>query len=139
LIFACVQWRISALCLRAGRGRLSPRGLSLLRACVLAFDGLLAFGYFCTFYEKASRLGIPGWLGVPMGGAAMAWLMAASGALAVYEAVRRLSRKIGADTDPSRRRLLQAGGSALMAVPFAALGYGTFIERLDFRVREVDV
>lgn len=139
LIFACVQWRISSLCLRAGRGRLNQRRLPLLGAGVLAFDGLVAFGYFCTFYDRASRLGIPGWLGAPLGGAAMAWLLAATGALAVYEVVRRLSRKLGAETDPSRRRILQAGGAALMAAPAAALGYGTLIERLNFRVREVDV
>jgi predicted MPP superfamily phosphohydrolase len=139
LIFACVQWRISTLCLRAGSDRVGRRRQELLRAAVLAFDGLVAFGYFCTFYEKANRLGIPGWLSAPVGGAAMAWLLAATGALAVYEVLRRVSHKLGADTDPSRRRIIQAGGSALMAVPFAALGYGAFIERLDFRVREVDV
>jgi predicted MPP superfamily phosphohydrolase len=138
-IFICVQWRISVLCLRAWGGRLSGRGLALLRASVLAFDGLIAFGYFCTFYETASRLGVPGWLAEPMGGAAMAWLLATTGALAVYEVLRRLGRKLGADTDRSRRRILQAGGPALMAAPFAALGYGVFIERLNFRVREVDV
>ena len=139
LIFACVQWRISALCLRAGRGRLSPRGFRLLRAGMLAFDGLVAFGYLCTFYDRASRLGIPGWLGAPLGGAATAWLLTSTGALAVYEVLRPLSRKLGAETDPARRRILQAGGAALMAVPVAALGYGTLIERLNFQVREVDV
>jgi predicted MPP superfamily phosphohydrolase len=139
LVFVCVQWRISALCLSAARSRLSQGRLGLLRAAVLAFDGLLAFGYTCTFYEKMSRLGIPGWLAAPLGGAAMAWLLAATGALAVYEVVRLLDRKLGADTDTSRRRLIQTGGSALMAMPLAALGYGTFVERLDFRVREVDV
>ncbi len=139
LIFVCVQWRISVLCLHAGSARLSQHRLALLRAGVLAFDGLIAFGYFCTFYERASRLGIPGWLGAPLGGAAMAYLLAATAVLAVYEVLRRLSRKLGADTDPSRRRIIQAGGSALMAAPFAALGYGVFIERLDFRVPEVDV
>ena len=86
-----------------------------------------------------ARLGVPGWLAAPVGAAAMAWLMAATGALAVYEVLRRLGPKLGADTDPVRRDLVQAGGSALMAAPFAALGYGVFIERLDFRVREIDV
>jgi predicted MPP superfamily phosphohydrolase len=138
-IFVCVQWRISTLCLRAVRARFGRRWLPLFGAGVLVFDGLIAFGYFCTFHERASRLGIPGWLGAPMGGAAMAWLLAGTGMLAVYEVLRLVGRGLGADTDPSRRRILQAGGSALMAVPCAALGYGVFIERLNFRVREVDV
>jgi len=139
LIFVCVQWRISALCLRAGRARLSERRMALLHTAVLAFAGLIAVGYFCTFYERAARLGIPGWLAAPVGGVAMAYLLAAAGMLVVYEVLHRLSRKLGVDTDPSRRRIIQAGGAGLMAMPFAALGYGMFIERLDFRVREVDV
>jgi len=139
LIFFCVQWRISALCLRAGAGRLSERRMALLGAGVLAFDGLIAFGYFCTFYERANRLGIPGWLAAPVGGAAMSYLLAATAVLAIFEVLRLVSRKLGADTDPSRRRIIQTGGAGLMALPFAALGYGVFIERLAFRVREVDV
>ena len=138
-IFACVQWRISVLCLRAGGKRLSQHRQALLRAGLLTFGALVAFGYFCTFYEKASRLGIPGWLAAPVGAAAMSYLLAATGVLAVYEVLGRLGRRLGTDTDPSRRRLLQAGGAGLMTLPFAALGYGAFIERLNFRVRELDV
>ncbi len=139
LVFFCVQWRISALCLRAGRRRLSQRRLALLRAGVLAFDAFIAFGYACTFYEKVSRLGIPGWLATPLGAVAMAYMLSATGVLAIYELIRPIRRKLGADADPARRRIIQAGGSALMAMPLAAIGYGAFIERLDFRVREVDV
>ena len=139
LIFTCVQWRISVLCLGAGRARLSGSRLARLRAAVLACDGLIALGYFCTFYERASRAGIPGWIAGPVGGAAMSYLLAATAVLVVYEALSRLARKLGADTDPSRRRAIQAGGTALMAAPFAALGYGMFIERLNFHVREVDI
>ena len=35
--------------------------------------------------------------------------------------------------------MLNAAGGALMAAPFAAVGYGSFIQRTDFRVREVDI
>ena len=38
-----------------------------------------------------------------------------------------------------RRRLLNATGSALLAAPFAIVGYGMLIERLDFHVREVEI
>lgn len=158
LIFICVQWRVSALWLRAGRTRIlrhartaeapwltgesaCPTTLRLawLRLGVLAFDGLVAGGYACTYYEGMSRLGMPGWLAVQIGGVAMAYLLVATGVLAVYELLHRAHRKLGADADPARRRIIHAGGSALMAAPFAALGYGMFVERLSFRVREVDV
>jgi len=138
-IFACVQWRISVLCLRAGHARLGLRWHPFLRAGVVAFNCVVAFGYFCTFYERASKLGIPGELGAPMGGAALAWLLAATGALLVYEILSRIGHRVGADTDPVRRHILQAGGSALLAAPCAAFGYGVFVERLDFRVRELDI
>jgi predicted MPP superfamily phosphohydrolase len=41
--------------------------------------------------------------------------------------------------DPGRRRLLAAARAVTFAAPFAATGYGVFIERNRFRVREVDV
>ncbi|HXA52028.1 MAG TPA: metallophosphoesterase, partial [Candidatus Acidoferrum sp.] len=40
---------------------------------------------------------------------------------------------------PARRRVLSVTGNALMAAPFAVMGYGSLIQRTDFRVREVDV
>jgi len=139
VIFACVQWRISALALRAGRERMNPRRFRLLRFGIFALDFLLLLAYACTYYERAGRLGIPSWISTTVGGAAMVYLVAATGVLAVHEAVHRAGRKLGAEIDPARRRVIQAGGSALMALPFAALGYGMFVERLNFQVREVDV
>ena len=41
--------------------------------------------------------------------------------------------------DPERRRLLAAAKALTFAAPFAATGYGVFIERNRFRLREVDV
>jgi predicted MPP superfamily phosphohydrolase len=138
-ILVCVQWRISVLCLAAARARLGQRRLALICLGVVAFDLLAVFGYCCTYYSTASRLRLPGWLVEDVGGGTIAYLLAAAGVLAVYEIVRHIGRAIGAETNPTRRHLLHAGGSVLMTAPFAALGYGTFIERFDFRVREVDV
>jgi predicted MPP superfamily phosphohydrolase len=138
-ILVCVQWRISVLCLGAARARLGPRLLALICVGVVGFDLLAVFGYLCTYYSTASRLKLPGWLVEDVGGGAIAYLLAAAGVLAVYEVIHYIGRSIGADTNPTRRHMLHAGGSVLMAAPFAALGYGMFIERLDFRVREEDV
>ena len=50
------------------------------------------------------------------------------------------SNRFGPPTfDPTRRRLLNATGGALIAAPFALVGYGALVERLDFRVREVEI
>ena len=50
-----------------------------------------------------------------------------------------LRKLLHADVNPGRRRVLNAAGGALMAAPFAAVGYGALIQRTDFRVREVDI
>ena len=50
-----------------------------------------------------------------------------------------IGRKWNRQADPGRRRVLQLAGQAAVVAPAAVLGYGTFIQRLDFRVREVDV
>jgi len=65
--------------------------------------------------------------------------MTATAALAIYEISRWVGRRLGGATDSGRRRLVHAAGTTLMAAPFAAAGYGLFIERLDLRVREQDV
>src|SRR6185369_3355420 len=38
-----------------------------------------------------------------------------------------------------RRRALNTAGNLVMAAPLAVMGYGSFIQRTDFHVREVDV
>ena len=54
--------------------------------------------------------------------------------------MRALAKRFAGPTfDPARRRALNATGSALLAAPFALVGYGMFVERLDFRVREVEI
>ena len=51
-----------------------------------------------------------------------------------------IGKRLPKDADPGRRRLLLGTtGGLLAAAPVAVIGYGTFIERLDFRVREVDL
>ncbi len=72
------------------------------------------------------------------------------GAYAVYlawRAVERLRRRPhdaapaqNASADPPRRRdILAVGAKAAMAAPFAIAGYGTFIGRDSFQVRETDL
>ncbi len=41
--------------------------------------------------------------------------------------------------DPARRRLLAVTRTAILASPVAAVGYGVFIQRDSFRLREVDI
>jgi predicted MPP superfamily phosphohydrolase len=51
----------------------------------------------------------------------------------------RLGARRTRSFDPSRRRLINAAGGALLASPFLIVGYGALVERTRFRVREVDL
>lgn len=56
--------------------------------------------------------------------------------------VRMIHPKLGVEDvppSPERRRVLQAVRGAIYATPAVALGYGTFIERDNFRVEEITI
>jgi predicted MPP superfamily phosphohydrolase len=59
-------------------------------------------------------------------------------------AVHAVLQMVGKLTDgvkfsPGRRRAIHTAGNLAMAAPFVALSYGALVERLDFRVREIDL
>lgn len=137
-IFAFAQWRISRILLRrANRWQGGRR--TAARWGIPVFNVLLVVGCAFTMSDLMARLGITGaWVAV-IGGAVLLYVMASTGALAIHEISRWVGRRMAANTDPARRRLIHTAGTALMAAPFAAVGYGMFIGRLDLHVREVDV
>jgi uncharacterized protein len=51
----------------------------------------------------------------------------------------RVIPKPAADHSPARRRFLRTARGAVLASPVVATGYGIFIQRDSFRIREVDV
>jgi uncharacterized protein len=58
--------------------------------------------------------------------------------LAIYYVFRWFAHRPGVEHSPSRRQLIQAAGTVAIATPFAAVGFGSFIERTDFHIKEVD-
>ena len=110
-----------------------------LRACILLFAVFVAVCYVFTFSRALAWLRIPTGLGSVLGAGSLTYFMTLTGVLVIYQLLSAAGKLLPADTDPGRRRVLNAAGGALMAAPFAAVGYGSFIQRTDFRVREVDV
>jgi predicted MPP superfamily phosphohydrolase len=139
LIFAFVQWRITALLLSFAGRRLSGRSRLGARVAIILFTVAVAIGYTFSFSQMLARLGVPGKLAMMLGACALAYFIMATAALAMYSIGRIVRKHLGADVDPGRRRALNAAGSVLMAGPFVMLGYGALVGRTDFRVREVDV
>jgi predicted MPP superfamily phosphohydrolase len=92
------------------------------------------------FSFLASQYKLPAGPSQAAGAVAQIWLYGSSAGYLAYRAVRFLAERVWGPTfDPARRRLLNATGGALLAAPFAIVGYGALVERLDFHVREVEI
>ncbi|MBZ5622088.1 MAG: metallophosphoesterase [Acidobacteriia bacterium] len=139
VVFVLAQWRISVLLLRAAVRRFSGRALILARTAVFLLDVLLVMGYLCSWSDLMSRLGIPGRPAMLIGAFTLAYGLAASALLAVRTVLLAVLKHFASDVDPGRRRVLSAAGNTLMAAPLAVMGYGSLIQRTDFRVREIDL
>ena len=132
-----MQWRITVLLLRAARSRWNLRRSAQAGACI--WNLLLAAGCIFSYSDLAERWKVPPGPAAFLGGVSLSYLMAATGLLAIYAVLTAVRRFWNADVDLERRRVLNAAGGALMAAPFGVVGYGTFVQRTDFRVREIDV
>lgn len=140
LVFGTVQARITWLWLRYVRVRW-PGG-SATGARVLAAAGNLALlgGFLLSISKFVSWLHLSPRPAMYAGAAALGYLIVATVALALYTLVEWFKKLVtGPETDPGRRRFLDLAGLAVVASPAAVMGYGTFVQRTDFRVREVDV
>jgi predicted MPP superfamily phosphohydrolase len=67
------------------------------------------------------------------------WLFLSSAVYFLWRAYQLIKSTLFPPFDASRRSVMNAAGGAVMASPFIAAGYGAFIQRTDFRVREVDI
>ena len=65
--------------------------------------------------------------------------MASVPSLCIYYIYRSLARRPSVAHSPERRMLNHSEGTAAVVTPFAIAGFGAFIERTDFEVKEVDM
>jgi predicted MPP superfamily phosphohydrolase len=139
VVFAIVQWRITLRLVRTASARYSGRRRTLARSAIFLMDGFLVIGYALTWSDPVSRLSIPGRPALLVGAVTLAYLMASTALFVLYSVLHAVKNHLAADVDSGRRRALNAAGNVLMAAPLAVMGYGTLIQRTDFRVRELDV
>lgn len=139
IIFVLAQWRITVIWLRLARRR-SGRARIAAFSAIFALDALLASGYAFNFASLlVKRVIIPGHAAMMLGAGSLLYLMSATAALALHLVWKAVRKRMAADVDPGRRRVLNAAGSALVVAPFVVMGYGSLVERSAFRVREIDV
>lgn len=143
-VIILTQWQMSRQFLAAAGRRLSIRTMPVVRRAVVILYCLLAAAFALGFSSLASRLDtnykLPSRFSQVAGAVAQIWLFATTGGYLAYRAMRSAAERVwGPAFDPARRRLLNATGGALLAAPFAVVGYGALVERLDFHVREVEI
>jgi len=138
LIFALVQWRITAAWLRWA-SRQHPRRIRAAQIAAIAFNALLVGGYALSESQLVADLKIPGRGPMLMGAATLLYGFGATAIVVGLEVLRFARRHLGGETDLGRRRAINAAGAALIAAPFAVIGYGSLVQRTDLRVREFDL
>jgi predicted MPP superfamily phosphohydrolase len=132
IVFIIVQWQISASLWRASK-------LPIARVAILIFDTFVFLSYLWSFSGPARFIQAPAGLAEVAGAVGLSYLIVSSILWTIYWSMGRIDKHFAADTNPARRRAIRLAGNLAMAAPFAALGYGAFIERTKFRLREVDV
>jgi predicted MPP superfamily phosphohydrolase len=143
-IVILTHWQIRRQFLAAARRRLSGRAAVAVEWAVLIFYGCMAVAFALSFSFLASRMlrrfHFAASAAQAAGAVGQICLFGTTAGYLAYRSVRFLAERIWGPTfDPGRRRLLNATGGALLAAPFAVVGYGAFVERLDFHVREVEI
>jgi predicted MPP superfamily phosphohydrolase len=139
-IVILTQWLMCRQFLAAARRRLSARAMRVARWAISVFYALMAVAFASGFSFLASEYHLPASPSQIAGAVAQIWLFGSTAGYLAYRAVRFLVERFwGSTFDPARRRLLNATGTALLAAPFAIVGYGALVERLHFQVREVDI
>ena len=120
--------------------RLPLGAMRIARWSVWAFQALMAAAFAVSFSFLENRLNLPARPTEVAGAAGQTWFFGSTAGYLLYRGLWLLSnRTAGRTFDPTRRRMLHATGGALAAAPFALVGYGALVERLDFHVREIDI
>ena len=131
-----VQWRLGRVANSFIKNHLPALPARLLSIVVLIVVAALTLGLLLSV-PNASRLPLTPFLGW-LRGISLLWAFTSTAAWIIYR-VLRLFRWRSEEADPTRRALLRTAGTAAVAAPFALVGFGTFIERTAFGIREIDI
>ena len=127
------QWRLYRWTLQLPWIRESSRARRAA-SCLAALTGAwLAVPLLAAVVVPDARFSQPGWVEW-LTGLSLVWV----GCVTVLLLIAVLWRRMPG-FDPGRRHLLRTAGAALTAAPFAVAGFGVFVQRNRFRIREIDV
>lgn len=133
-----VQWHIARVVNHQINNYLREGHARWTRIVVTLGLALATFGLMLNL-PNASMLPLDphffGW----MRGAGLFWALTSTPVWLGWKIMRRFRRPLEPEVDPTRRALLRSVGTLAAAVPAAFLGFGAFVERTAFRVREIDL
>jgi predicted MPP superfamily phosphohydrolase len=140
LIFCVlVQWRVTLLWLGQAQ-RLLDGGARLgAYAGILLFDAVFALGCAYNSQSVLGRLPMASPHAALLGAASLTFALLAASVLMIRAALHAAKKRLHAEFNPGRRRVLNTAAGALIAAPMVTLAYGFSVGRLDFHVRELDV
>jgi len=118
-------------------GRVAPALRRWVRAGALISATWIALSFLFALPAVYRHWPLTGWLAWLKGFGIM-WTLALTGAVAV-QAAMAAARRIAPPFEPGRRAVIETVGALASAAPVAALGWGTYIERRDFRLAEVEL
>lgn len=137
LLVMFAQFRTGRLLIRTAKGRWPGSTSALYALAALAAVSLMV-GFAAGYHQVADAVPLPrkavGWLH----GGTFLWCFGSTGGYYIYALWKLLTRSSKPDeVDPARRRLIRTAGGAAAGAPFLLAGFGTFVERTNFGVREV--
>ncbi len=139
ITFALVQFRFSQLFVGVARRQPAGRRRELAMAGIVAFNIFFIGVYSLSLGAQTSHLREWPVAGTMLIAGCLLYVMLGASVLLLHGFLQLLHKPLHTAVNTGRRRMLSAAGGAVLATPFAVLGYGVLVERLDFRVREVDV
>jgi predicted MPP superfamily phosphohydrolase len=139
LVAVALQYVVTLKLLRSARKHLSGSMLAAARAGIFVFALVVVAGAVLSSSEIIARLGVRATPAMLLGAVVLVYLLVTAVVLGYRTVFGSLRRRWNADRDAGRRRLLELAGKSVAALPVAVLGYGAFIERMDLKVREIDL
>ena len=138
LALSFVQWRIANLANYQIKKHLNAHAARLAKLLVIVLAVAAVAGLLLNL-PNASLLRInPGVFGWIRGGG-LFWALTSTPLWIAWRVLHRRPGEPSDLVDPTRRAVLRFAGTAAAAIPGALLGFGAFVERTAFRVRELDI
>ena len=138
LALSFVQWRIASLANYKIKKHLNADAARLAKLLVIVLAVAAVAGLLLNL-PNASLLRInPGVFGWIRGGG-LFWALTSTPLWIAWRVLHRRPGEPSDLVDPTRRAVLRFAGTAAAAIPGALLGFGAFVERTAFRVRELDI